>query len=64
MGAETRYHNKFDYYAEDCDCILCLWYPGKNKPCPLDECYCQEIERDARLNGRIKRKPRSMLWDK
>jgi len=60
MGQYTRNLNKFEYFVEDCDCRMCLFWRGKKKGCVLDTCCCAEIRRDALAQGRIKRKPGSM----
>lgn len=37
----------YQYTLKDCACKYCLYYPGKGKPCPLDECCCAEEKRLA-----------------
>ena len=56
MSDNKRIYNKFEYYAEDCECIYCENYLGKKRGCKLLECCCADIRADAIANGRIKRK--------
>ena len=43
---------RFQYYAEDCDCISCLYYQGKKHGCTLTACCCEDIRNDAIENDR------------
>ena len=48
MSANTHIYNKFKWWSvDDCSCIYCLHYPGKNKPCPLEICCCIEEREEA-----------------
>ena len=43
MSKNTRiYHRWNGYTAADCACQFCLWYPGKDRPCTLEVCCCEE----------------------
>jgi len=47
-GSSTRIYNKFEHWSEeDCACIHCVNYPGKNNPCPLDKCCIADIKQEA-----------------
>jgi hypothetical protein len=63
--ANVRKHDKFQYYADDCDCSVCLYYRGKSKDrkarCGLESCCCADIRNGALAAGRVKR-PRG--WGK
>ena len=56
MGKTVRQFNKFQYFAEDCDCQYCVYYGGKKRGCTLTACCCDDIRQDAINNGRLKRK--------
>ena len=48
--------NKFPGYSlEDCQCIYCLHYAGRGKPCPLESCCCENEKQEA--VEREKKKP-------
>ena len=49
------YHNRFEYFVEDCLCSVCLYYKGKKLGCTLTACCCEDIKLDALAHGRIKR---------
>jgi len=50
MGRNTRTYNRWQGYTlADCNCVYCVYYPGKKKPCPLDVCCCAEERREAFL---------------
>ena len=64
MGKSVRIHDKFQYHMEDMDCRYCVYFQCKTKPYPLEVCCCEHEKREALENGRIKRNPGAMKWDK
>lgn len=58
QNTKTLESTKFEYYAEDCACRLCLYY-RKNSAvkCKLKTCCCEDIRKEAVAAGRIKRPP-------
>ena len=54
MPENKRKYDRFEYYLEDLDCRLCLYYQNKKLGCKLDKCYCDDIRAEALANGRIK----------
>ena len=57
MNQNTRVLNKFEYFVEDCDCSVCLFWQNRKRGCALDHCCCQDIKNDALAHGRINREP-------
>ena len=50
MGNTTRIYNRWQGYTlADCSCIFCVNYAGRDKPCPLEVCCCEEERREAYL---------------
>lgn len=48
MGVNTRIYDRFEFWSvADCDCTLCQFYGGKNRPCLLDSCCCADIREEA-----------------
>ena len=48
MGKYTHVYDRWPGYSvADCQCCYCLYYPGKNKPCPLEVCCCAEEREEA-----------------
>lgn len=48
MTENTRIYNRFTgFTAEDCNCIFCLHFGGKERPCLLDGCCCMEERMEA-----------------
>lgn len=57
MKENARRLNKFEYYLEDCDCRLCLYYKGVKRGCKYNgDCPFEDIKQTAIKNNRIKRK--------
>ena len=65
MSDYTRKYNRFQYFAEDCDCQYCLHNKKKGKDkksgCGRSVCCYDDIRADAAKSGRIKRK---LGWNK
>jgi len=60
----VRTVNKWQgYFLEDTDCVNCLYYKGKKRGCTLTSCCCEDIKREAKEKGRIKRKRGFNSWD-
>ena len=57
----TRIYDRFQYFAEDCNCEYCKYNTKKGKDkkrgCGRAVCCCDDIRADAVRGGRIKRKP-------
>ena len=48
MGSNTRVYNKFEFWSvADCACEHCQFFAGKNRPCPLEVCCCEDIRAEA-----------------
>ena len=44
----THIFDKFKCWSvADGACEFCIHYPGKNKPCPHEICYCAEEKSEA-----------------
>ena len=56
MSKTVMQFDKFQYFAEDCDCQYCQHFKGKKRGCALPKCCCEDIRQDAIAGGRIKRK--------
>jgi hypothetical protein len=52
----TRTLNRFQYFAEDCDCRYCRYFISKKRGCTQTFCVCEEERAGAIAHGRIKRK--------
>ena len=61
MSKTTRIYDRFQYYAEDCNCEYCLHNTkkgkGKKRGCGRAVCSYKDIRTDAITGGRVKRKP-------
>jgi hypothetical protein len=38
-------HKKLEYTLDDLSCQYCLYYQGKDEPCPLKICCCEDEKR-------------------
>ena len=48
MGKNTRIYDRFEFWSvEDCACEYCVHYGGKDRPCLLDVCCCDDIRQEA-----------------
>ena len=48
MGKNTRIYDRFEWWnVADCSCEHCLHYAGKDRPCPLEACCCEDIRQEA-----------------
>ena len=64
MPENKRKYDRFEYYLEDLDCRLCLYYQNKKLGCKLDKCCCEDIRAEAIAHGHIKRKAGwNRSWD-
>jgi hypothetical protein len=60
----TNISDKYGYYLDDNDCIICSYYRGK-KGCSRAVCCLENEHADAIAKGRLKRKKGwTRQWDK
>ena len=59
MSKNTRIYDRFQYFAEDCDCSVCLYWKGAKRGCTLTACCCEDIRSAAVKGGRVSRKPKT-----
>jgi hypothetical protein len=48
-------HKNLEYTLDDLDCQYCLHYQGKDEPCPLEVCCCEDEKREVieRIFGNV-----------
>ncbi|GHV16994.1 hypothetical protein FACS18949_15930 [Clostridia bacterium] len=63
MSKTVRKFDKFEYFAEDCECVYCEYFISNKRGCSADKCCCSGIFKDALTHGRIKGKHGRNRWE-